>query len=102
MPARLHELFEERHKPRERAETSLANKGRGNSAFVVSVAACGQLLRCIKRGRILCLIGAVLLILVLGGLLYFDLMTAASAAAAACGALLLFLFYWLYERNMKL
>jgi len=36
------------------------------------------------------------------GLLYFDLMTAASAAAAACGALLLFLFYWLYERNMKL
>ena len=102
LPARLHELFEERHKPRERAETSLANKGRGNSAFVVSVAACGQLLRCIKRGRILCLIGAVLLILVLGGLLYFDLMTAASAAAAACGALLLFLFYWLYERNMKL
>ena len=102
LPARLHELFEERHKPRERAETSLANKKGGNSAFVVSVAACGQLLRCIKRGRILCLIGAVLLILALGGLLYFDLMTAASAAAAAGGALLLFLFYWLYERNMKL
>lgn len=101
LSARLHELFEERHKPRERAETSLANK-KGSGAFVVSVAACGQLLRCIKRGRILCLIGAVLLILALGGLLYFDLMTAASAAAAAGGALLPFLFYWLYERNMKL
>lgn len=101
LPARLHELFEERHKPRERAETSLANK-EGSSAFVVSVAACGQLLRCIKRGRTLCLIGAVLLILALAGLLYFDLMTAASAAAAAGGALLLFLFYWLYERNVKL
>lgn len=101
LPARLHELFEERHKPRERAETSLANK-EGSSAFVVSVAACGQLWRCVKRGRALCLIGAVLLILALAGLLYFNLMTAASAAAAAGGALLPFLFYWVYERNVKL
>ena len=101
LPARLHELFEERHKPRERAETSLANK-KGSGAFVVSVAACGQLLRCVKRGRVLCVIGAVLLILALAGLLYFNLMTAASAVAAASGALLLFLFYWFYERNVRL
>lgn len=101
LPARLHELFEERHKPRERAETSLANK-KGSGAFVVSVAACGQLLRCVKRGRVLCVIGAVLLILALAGLLYFNLMTAASAAAAASGALLFFLVYWFYERNVRL
>lgn len=101
LPARLHELFEERHKPRERAETSLANK-KGSGAFVVSVAACGQLLRCVKRGRVLCVIGAVLLILALAGLLYFNLMTAASAVAAASGALLFFLVYWFYERNVRL
>ena len=102
LPARLHELFEERRRPRERAETSLADKKGDGSAFAVTVAACGQLLRCVKRGRVLCFISAVLLPLILAGLLYLNWMTAASAAAAAGGAFLFLLIYWIYERNVRL
>ena len=102
LPARLHELFEERCRPRERAETSLADKKGDGSAFAVTVAACGQLLRCVKRGRVLCFISAVLLPLILAGLLYLNWMTAASAAAAAGGAFLFLLIYWIYERNVRL
>ena len=70
--------------------------------IAVTVAACGQLLRCVKRGRVLCFISAVLLPLILAGLLYLNWMTAASAAAAAGGAFLFLLIYWIYERNVRL
>ena len=101
LPARLHEAFAERHKMKERAETSLINRGDSN-AFVITAAACKQLLRTVKAGKVFCFLAATILPVVLAVFLILNWMTAASAAVMGAGAIVFFILYWLKERNTKL
>lgn len=101
LPARLHEAFADRHKMKDRAETSLINRG-DSSAFVITAAACKQLLKTVKTGRLYCFIAAILLPLILAAFLILNWMTAASAAVMGAGTIVFFLLYWFKERNTKL
>lgn len=101
IPARLHEQFDDKVQPRERMGMTFLNSGRMDS-FALSLAVCKQLMRCVRFGKRLYLIGSILLAVVLTALFALGQMAALSAVTVAGGCLLLFLIYWFYQKNLRL
>ena len=71
-------------------------------SFALSLAVCKQLMRCVRFGKRLYLIGSILLAVVLTALFALGQMAALSAVTVAGGCLLLFLIYWFYQKNLRL